>query len=367
MMLLPLLLALANTPFAEEVDFYIGTYTSKEGSRGIYRSRLNTRTGALSEPILAAEAASPSFLALHPNGRFLYAVHETTGGDVSAYAIGDDKNLRLLNTESSKGGGPCHLTVDPTGKNVLTAAYGGGSFACLPIRPDGSLAPVSSFFQNTGSGPDKGRQEGPHGHAIYADAKSRFVYACDLGTDEVLTFRFDPSKGELTLAEPRSTKTPAGGGPRHLALHPKRKFAYVNNEMGNSVTAYAVDEKTGSMRELQTIPTLPEGEKKPGRSTAEIILHPNGRWLYVSNRGHDSIAAYAIGRDGKLTLLEIESAGVKEPRGFDVDPSGKWLVVGGQNSNDLTALAIDPATGKLQPGTARVAVGKPVCVVFAKP
>jgi len=364
MMLVPLLLALTPAPAAQELDFYIGTYTSKDGSKGIYHAKLNPETGEISAPTLAAEANGPSFVTLHPNGRFLYAAHEPTNGEVSAYAIGADRKLTKLNTEAFKGTNPCHVSVDSQGKNLLVAAYSGGSVACFPIRADGSLAAATTVIENSGSGPNKSRQERPHLHAIYADAKSRFVYACDLGTDEVLVYRFDPTKGTLTPSEPKAGKVPPGGGPRHLAFHPGGGFAYVNNEMLNSVTTFSVDGTTGALKELQTLSTLPEGESLQGKSTAEIACHPNGRWLYVSNRGHNSIAAYGIGADGKLTLMEIQPVGVREPRGFGLDPTGRWIVVGGQSSNDLTSLAIDPATGKLEPSGKKVAVGTPVCVAF---
>lgn len=364
-----LLLALAPgfASAADEVPFYVGTYTKPGGSKGIYRALLDTRTGTLSEPTLAAEAPGPSFLALHPNGKVLYAVHEPTEGDVSAYAVEADGSLRRLNTQSSQGNGPCHVSVDPTGKALFTASYGAGTLASLPLKSDGSLTPPATVFQNTGSGPDKSRQEGPHLHAIYADAASRFVYACDLGTDEVLVFRLDAEAGKLTLSDPRSAKTPPGGGPRHLALHPNGRFAFVNNEMGNSVTAFARDPETGRLTPLQTIPTLPADTPQSGKTTAEIFCHPSGKWLYVSNRGHDSIAAYAIAADGRLSLTEIEPAGVSVPRGFGIEPTGRWLVAAGQKSNDLTALAIDEMTGALSPGPNHISIGSPVCVVFAKP
>jgi 6-phosphogluconolactonase len=352
---------------ADEVPVYIGTYTKPGGSKGIYRALLDTESGKLSKPTLAAEAPGPSFLALHPNGKVLYAVHEPTDGDVSAYAIGADGSLRKLNTQPTQGNGPCHVSVDPAGKAVFTASYGAGTLASLPLKSNGSLAPPATVFKNTGSGPDKSRQEGPHLHAIYSDADSRFVYACDLGTDEVLVFHLDAATGKLTLSEPRSAKSPAGGGPRHLALHPGGRFAFVNNEMGNSVTAFARDPETGGLSPLQTIPTLPADAPRAGATTAEIFCHPNGKWLYVSNRGHDSIAAYAIAQDGRLTLTEIEPAGVAVPRGFGIDPTGRWLVVAGQKSDDITALAIDPTTGALSPGPNHISVGSPVCVVFAKP
>ncbi|AIE86730.1 lactonase family protein [Fimbriimonas ginsengisoli] len=364
MLFLPLFLALSTVP--HEADFYIGTYTSANGSKGIYQARLNTATGAISEPELSVEVANPSYVALHPNGHFLYAVQEARSGEVSAFMVGHDRRLSLLNTQSFKGADPCHLSVTPSGHHLFAAAYTGGSVACFPIKSNGSLDVPSSVVQNSGSGPDKSRQEGPHAHAIYTDARGRFVYSCDLGTDELLAFRLDSKKGALTPAVPRSSKTPAGGGPRHLAFHPNGMFVYGNNEMGNSVTFYHEDPATGALTQIQTLSTLPEGVSGHGNSTAEIALHPNGKWLYVSNRGHDSIAVYEVGEDGRLTLSEVKQAGVKVPRGFGIDPSGKWLVVAGQASNDLTALAIDPHTGRLAAGASRVRLDKPVCVLFAK-
>jgi len=352
---------------ADSVPFYIGTYTSDGGSRGIYRAELNASTGELSQPTLAAEANGPSFVAVHPNGKFLYAVHEPTEGDVSAYRIETDGMLSKINSRSSGGGGPCHVSVSPDGKNVFTASYGAGSLACLPIKEDGSLAEPSDVFKNAGTGPNKARQEGPHLHAIYADASNSFVYACDLGTDEVLMFRLDSPTGSLSPLKPRSAKVPPGGGPRHLALHPNGRFAFVNDEMTSAVTAFERDKSSGRLDPIQTISTLPEGRDVPGNSTAEIFLHPNGQWLYVSNRGHDSIAAYAVGEDGTLSVIQIAPAGVSVPRGFGIDPSGRWLVAAGQKSNDLTALSIDQKTGKLSPGPNKVSVDKPVCVAFVQP
>jgi 6-phosphogluconolactonase len=363
---LGLLMTVVTPAGAQEVGFYIGTYTRQGGSKGIYRATLDLETGRLSSPTLAAEAPGPSFVALHPRGDLLYAVHEPTDGDVSAFAIERDGKLRRINSQSSQGAGPCHVSVDGAGKNVFVACYGGGSLACLPIDEDGALAPATEVVKNSGSGPDQRRQEGPHLHAIYADAKDRFVYACDLGTDEVLVFQLDAENGRLTATQPRSAKVPPGGGPRHLALHPSGKFAFVNNEMGNSVTAFAVNPEDGGLKSLQTISTLPDGKPVPGNSTAEIFCDPSGRWLYVSNRGHDSIAGYSIGEDGTLALVEITPAGVAVPRGFGIDPTGKWLVVGGQKSNDLVALKIDPASGKLTPGPNKISVGSPVCVAFEK-
>jgi 6-phosphogluconolactonase len=352
---------------ADDVPFYIGTYTSEGGSRGIYRAELNTSTGELSQPTLAAEANGPSFVAVHPNGKFLYGVHEPTGGDVSAFRIEADGKLSKINSQSSGGGGPCHVSVSPDGRNVFTASYGAGSLACLPIKADGSLAEPSEVVQNAGTGPNKSRQEGPHLHAIYADASNRFVYACDLGTDEVLMFRLDSPTGSLAPLSPRSAKVPPGGGPRHLALHPNGRFVFVNDEMTSAVTVFERDKSSGVLNPVQTISTLPDGRDVPGNSTAEIFLHPNGKWLYVSNRGHDSIAAFSVGEDGKLSVLQIAPAGVSIPRGFGIDPSGRWLVAAGQKSNDLTALAIDQTSGKLSAGPNKISVDKPVCVAFVQP
>jgi 6-phosphogluconolactonase len=360
--MLPLLLTI---PSAGLADLYIGTYTSNEGSKGIYHSRLNLESGALSTPNLAVQAENPSFLAIHPSGKSLYAVHESTDGEVSSYSISRNKGLALLNTMRAPGWGPCHTSVDPTGKNLFTASYGGGTIACFPIKPDGSLSAPSFQFKNSGSGPDKSRQESPHLHSIYADTKSRFVYALDLGTDEILTYHFDASKGKLTPTEPRSGKAPAGGGPRHLAFHPSGRFAYANNEMLNSVTAYAIDPDSGTLKSTQTLSTLPAHGKTIRNSTAEIACHPNGKWLYVSNRGDDSIAVYSVQASGELVLSEIVSTTVKEPRGFAIDPSGRWIVVGGQNSDELVSLAIDKSTGHLKPSGNRVRINKPVCIAFS--
>lgn len=349
---------------ADEMPFYIGTYTSDGGSRGIYRASLDLQTGKLSEPALAAEVEGPSYLALAESGRILYAVHEP-GGKVSAFTVQENGALDRINTESTGGAGPCHLALDRSGKCLLVANYSGGSLACLPLAEDGSLRPASDVFENSGSGPNQRRQEKPHLHCVTTDAANRFVYACDLGTDEILVFRLDAKKGTLTSAEPRSAKVPAGGGPRHLVLDAGGEHLFVNNELTSSVTAFDRDPETGALTATQTLSTLPGGQPVPGNTTAAIMLHPTGKWLYVSNRGHDSIAVFEIGDDGALDLVQIAAAGVSVPRGIGIDPTGKWLVAGGQKSNDLTALAVDPQTGKLTPGPNKISVGKPVCVVFA--
>ncbi len=352
-MLLPLLMTLA----ARSVDFYIGTYTAKDASKGIYRASLDEATGAISKPVLVAEAENPSFLALR--GGRLYAVRETAAGEASAYAILPDGGLRELSTVSGLGAAPCHLSVGAKGKNLLVANYGPGTLSVLPILEDGSLSGPSQTFRHAGSGPNEGRQEGPHAHFVQTDARARFAYACDLGTDEILVYPYDPKRGDL--GEATAVKTAPGAGPRHLAFG--KGFVYANNELDNTVVVYRVDGKTGGLTPMQSLSTLPS-DFKGHSSTAEIALHPNGRFLYVSNRGDDSVAVFSVGRDGGLALVEIRPLGLKEPRGFAFEPSGRWLVAGGQNSDELVAFPVDPRTGRLGAATGRAAVGKPVCVVF---
>jgi len=304
---------------------YFGTYTGAL-SKGIYRSTLDGTTGTLSAPELVAEAKNPSFLALSPNGKFLYAAQEVGGGSVGAWALGADGKATALNSQSSGGGGACHVWVDATGKNVLVANYGGGSIASLPVKEDGSLGERTAFMQHEGSGPNRNRQEKPHAHAVYTDPTNTLVYACDLGTDEVKIYRFDAAKGTLEPNDPPAGKVPPGGGPRHLAFHPNGNFVYVCNEMGMSTTVFKRDTTNGALTEIQTIPTLPEGASKEGTSTAEIFAHPSGKWLYVSNRGHDSIVVYAIGDDGKIVTRR---ACEKPQRTARLRPFARWAVARG--------------------------------------
>jgi 6-phosphogluconolactonase len=353
-----------NAPGADTIDFYLGCYTKPGGSRGIQRGSLNLETGALKNEGLAAEAKNPSFLATHPSGKFLYAAIEEGGGAVGAFAIENDGSLRRLNQESTKGAGNCHVMVDASGKNVLAANYGSGSVACLPIREDGTVGPASSFVQHAGSSVNPRRQSGPHAHSVYFNGN--FAYSCDLGTDDVFVYRFDAAKGSLTPNDPPSGKVPPGGGPRHLAFHPKGGFAYVNNEMTSSVTVFTHDAQKGTLTPVQTISTLPADAADAGKnSTAEIFCHPNGKFVYVSNRGHDSIAVFAIGADGRLSVVQIAPANVKIPRGFAISPDGRWLVAAGQSSNSLASHKIDPETGRLTPAAELKEVGAPVCVLFA--
>ncbi len=361
---LALLAALTATATAADLTFYLGTYTRGDKSKGIYVGKLDSATGKLGPIELAAETGNPSFLALSPNGKNLYAVAEDGGGGVAAFAVGADGKLTKLNSQSTGGAGTCHVWVDATGRNVFAANYSGGSLAAFQTKPDGSLAERTAFIELEGSGPNPKRQTKSYGHAIYTDAANKFVYGCDLGSDQVWIFSLDAEKGTLTPANPPSAKVPPGGGPRHFAIHPNGRFAYTNNELSMSVTGFTRDAATGALAAIETVSTLPEGTPKEGFSTAEIFCHPTGKWLYVSNRGHDTIAVFAIGRDGKLKFLEAAPAEVKVPRGFAIDPTGRWLITGGQNDHRIAVLAIDQLTGRLTSTGQTAEVGAPVCVLF---
>lgn len=350
---------------------YIGSYT-RGASEGIYVSELDLETGELADPRLAAKAVNPSFVAIHPDGLHLYAVGEIddfngkkTGG-VSAFSIDDlSGQLSLLNQQSSQGAGPCHLVVDRSGSSVLVANYGGGSVACLPINKDGSLREAATFIQHEGSSVNPKRQAGPHAHSINVDAENRFAVAADLGLDKVLVYRLDPTEGTLTPNDPPSVSVPAGGGPRHFAFHPGGKFAYTNNEITSSVTAFTYDAKNGVFKDIQTISTLPTSYKEEGNSTAEIRVHPNGRFLYVSNRGHNSIAIFAIDPStGKLTPLGHESTRGEVPRNFNLDPSGQFLLAANQKTDNVVVFRVDSKTGLLEPTGSEIEVGMPVCIRF---
>ncbi len=354
---------------AGKVAVYVGTYTGR-GSEGIYRFELDLATGVASAPVVAAKVTNPSFLALHPNGKFLYSVGEIGDfggrktGAVTAFAIGADGNLAQLNQQSSEGGGPCHLVVDKAGKNVLVANYGGGSVACLPIKQDGSLDKASSAIQHAGSSVDKGRQSAPHAHSINLDPENRFAFAADLGLDKVLIYKFDPEKGLLAPNDPPAGVVAPGSGPRHFAFHPSGKFAYVINEMAMTVTAFAYDGAKGSLAEIQTITTLP-GEKQRGFSTAEIVCSPDGKFVYGSNRGHDTIAIFSVdAATGKLAAVGHEPTQGKTPRNFAIDPTGAFLLAENQGSGTIVIFKRDAATGKLAATGNVVQVANPVCVRF---
>jgi 6-phosphogluconolactonase len=317
---------------------------------------------------LAAETEQPSFLTLHPNRRFLYAVNETGGGrrgtgQVTAFAIEADGKLKQLNQQPSRGSAPCHLVVDRTGKTLLLANYGGGSVAAFPLAADGMLGASTAFIQHTGSSTNPQRQKEPHAHSINLDAANRFAVAADLGLDKVLVYRFDATKGTLEPNEPPSASVKAGSGPRHFAFHPKGRNAYVINELASTVTAFEYDPAKGVLKELQTLSTLPKDFS--GTSyTAEVQVHPSGKFLYGSNRGHDSIAVFTIEANGSLRYVENTLTGGSTPRNFGISPDGKYLLAANQKSDNVVVFRIDSKSGRLTSTGNSLEVPSPVCVKF---
>ncbi|MFA6289376.1 MAG: lactonase family protein [Opitutaceae bacterium] len=355
---------------ARELLVYIGTYT-KTTSKGIYVGRLDLETGRLGELTLAGESVNPSFVALSPDRRYLYAVSEGAGslfagkpsGMVNAFAI-DAKTglLSLINHAASGGKGPCHLTVAPDGKAVFVANYSGGTVAMLPVLAGGGLGEPTSVIQHEGHSVHPTRQKQPYAHSINLSPDGRFAYAADLGTDKLYTCRVDSAAGTLTPAS--ETTLAPGSGPRHLALHPDNHHAYLINELANTITVLARDPATGTMTALQTVPTLPDGFTGSS-TTAEVAVHPSGRFVYGSNRGHDSIAVFGVdAATGKLTLIEDVSTQGKNPRNFSIDPTGRWLIAANQDSDNLVIFAIDQKNGRLTPTGQTITVGIPVCVKF---
>lgn len=350
---------------------YVGTYTRGGKSKGIYTLKLNMKTGALTEIGATEGVVNPSFVAIHPSNRFLYAVGEIsefdgkpTGG-VTAFSINPkDGSLTKLNEKSSGGAGPCHLVVDATGKNVLVANYGGGSVACLPISADGTLQDASSFIQHEGSSINQQRQSGPHGHSINLSPDNNFAFAADLGLDKVLIYAFDADKGKLTPHDPAAVEIEPGSGPRHFAFHPSGKYAYVINEMALTVTAFKYNKKQGRLKTQQTISTIPDADRnQQGLSTAEVCVHPSGKFLYGSNRGHDTIVAYQINQDtGELTYIENESTQGKTPRNFFIDPTGTFLLAENQGSDSIVVFRINQDSGELEPTGHSIEIPAPVCI-----
>lgn len=367
------LLAAGGGPGRAEdaVLVYVGTYTGRDGARGIELLRLDPASGDLTPVGTAAEAANPSFLAIHPNRRFLYAVNEVADfegrktGVVSAFAIEAGTGaLRFLNRQSSEGTGPCHVSVDPSGRCVLVANYGGGSVAALPIQEDGSLGPAGSSVKHHGSGPNPHRQKGPHAHCIVTDPAGRFAFAADLGLDKVLVYRLDAAAAKLVPNEPPSASVDPGSGPRHFTFHPGGKWAYVINELSSTVTAFRYDAERGILEPVQTVSTLP-ADFKGSNTTAEVVVSPDGRTLYGSNRGHDSLAVFRIDpADGRLTPAGHVPTGGKVPRNFAVAPGGRWLLAANQNSDSIVVFRVDPETGGLVPAGRSAKVSKPVCIRF---
>jgi 6-phosphogluconolactonase len=370
--LLLIAVAGAATPAKHSYLMYVGTYTEQGSkSKGIYAYRVDPDSAEVMPIGLAAETLNPSFLAVHPNHRFLYAVNEVgdykgqKSGAVSAFAIDQATGkLTLLNQVASRGADPCYITVDKTGKYVLVANYTGGSVAVFPVTADGRLSEASAFVQHTGHGANPERQEAPHAHSIDLLADNRFAIVDDLGLDQSIVYKFDATKGTLIPNGPQFGTADPGAGPRHFAFHPNGKFAYVVNEMGSTVSMFTFDGAAGVLRPKQTISTIPKSFAEHN-DDAEIAVHPSGKFLYASNRGHDSIAAFTIdSTTGFLSFLEYVPTLGKTPRSFEIDPTGSLLFAENEKSNNIVVFRIDQQTGRLTSTGKVLDVAEPVCAKF---
>ena len=346
---------------------YFGT-----GAEAIYVSEFDPETGELTDPEVAAEVARPNFVAIHPDGEHIYAasrIENAEGEQVSvavAYAINRETGaLSRLNEVDAQGAGSCHLNVDATGKMLAIANYASGSVTAMTIGSDGHLGEVSGFIQHEGSSVNPNRQQGPHAHSVNFSPDNRFVIAADLGLDKVLVYRVDPQTGSIEPNDPPSVSVAPGGGPRHFTFHPNGKNAYVINEMASTVTAFGYDASAGSFAELQSISTLPE-DFDGASTTAEVLIHPSGKFLYGSNRGHDSIAVFHVADDGRLTAVEQTSSGGVTPRNFRIGPDGKFLFAANQQTNNVVLFRIDQESGRLTPAGRELEMPNPMCVRFVK-
>jgi 6-phosphogluconolactonase len=353
--------------------FYVGTYTGNGNtSKGIYAYRLDAATGESTPLGLVAETTNPSFVALSPDSRYLYAVNEldnyqggNTGG-VSAFAVDRPTGrLTFLNEVGSRGADPCYIIVDKSGKHVLVANYVGDSVAVFPVLEDGKLGEASDFIaRRTGHGANPQRQEAPHAHSIDLSPDNHYGFVNDLGLDELFEYKFDSANGTLTPTDPPIVKFEPGAGPRHLVFGPKAKFAYVIAEMESTVTVFSFDQRRGVLLPRQRISTLPK-DFTGGSDASEIRMAPSGKFLYASNRRHDSIAVFAVdSQKGTLTPVEFTPTQGKIPRSFDIDPSGNFLLAANQKSDNIVVFRIDQTTGRLTPTGQTLKVGSPVCVKF---
>jgi 6-phosphogluconolactonase len=354
---------IASVAASREWIVFVGTYT-RQASKGIYAYRLNSADARLTPLGLAGESSNPSFLAVHPSQRFLYAANENSTGTISAFAIdtGTGK-LRLLNTVSSRGSGPCHLAFDTTGKWIFVANYNNGSIAALPVAANGTLGEAAVSIQHSGSSVDARRQSGPHAHSVNISPDNRFLVVTDLGLDQVLVYRFDSRVGSLTPHDPPSIKMAPGSGPRHFAFSSDGKFAWVLNEMNATVASLSYDKTLGKFTQIQIVSALPD-DFMGTKSGAEILVHPNGKFLYTSNRGHDSIAVFKLeGGFLSKSATWVPTRG-KTPRNFAIDPDGTVVVAANQDSNNLAIYRVDMKSGGLSSAGDPVEAPVPVSVVF---
>lgn len=358
----------AHTQAPRELLVFVSSF-APAGEGGIQAFRLQPETGRLTPAQRTGDAENPFFLALSPDGKYLYSIHARQFGGaepeaVAAYAItGRDGDLKLLNRQSSRGTASCYLQVDATGRSVLVANYSSGSVAALPVRKDGSLGEVGTFVQHAGSSVNPSRQKEPHAHSFITSPDNRYAYAADLGLDQLRCYRLEPAGAKLVPNRQPFVRTPPGAGPRHLTFHPNGRYLYAINELANSVTRFDYDAKSGVLVEQETVSTLPAGFK--GESyCADLKITPDGRHLYGTNRGHDSIAAYRIGADGKLSLLAIVPSRGKGPQNLAITPDGRLLLCANLPGSNLALFRIEPDSGRLSPLGDPVPVKSPSCIRF---
>jgi 6-phosphogluconolactonase len=358
LVLLGFLMVILNGVLSAQSSYFAYVASqAPDATKGIYAYRFSPKTGRLTSIGRVAELFDASFLATDPHHRVLYVASEADE------APGSNGALKLLN-KAEMGGGPCHLSVDKTGKILLVANYGNGTVASFALNPDGSIGKQTGFDQHTGKGPNAERQEGPHAHAVVLSPDNRFLFVPDLGADQIKIYRVDTAKATFTPNNPSFASVKPGLGPRHLVFAPGGKFAYVICEMGSSVVAFAYDPVKGSLTPLQTISTLPANFKGIDNSS-EIDISPSGRFLYASNRGHDSITVFAVDPGkGTLTKIRVVPTQGKIPRNFALDPTGKYLLAANQKSNQMVVFAVDQTTGLLQPTGQVLDIEEPVCVLF---
>jgi len=372
--------ASSAAPKKGEYILFVGTYTEKDSkSKGIYAYNYDAKTGKVTPLGLAAETTNPSWITISPNGRSLYAVNEISNykdrksGGLSAFSIDRDKDgrptgkLTFLNEVPTQGPDPCYVTMDKTGKYAVVANYTGGSLIGIRIHDDGSLGDPSTFIEHTGHGPNLERQRSAHVHSVDLSPDNRFAYVDDLGIDGLLVYKFDASKGVLASNSSKYATFDPGSGPRHFALHPSGRFAYVVSEMRGTVTAFSNDPVTGTLQRLQTISTLPK-DFKGEIADGEVEIHPSGKFLYASNRGEgNSIAVFTVDSEkGTLTPVEYMPTQGKTPRSFEIDPTGTLLFAANQESNNIVVFKIDQKTGRLKPTGQTLDAISPVCLKFLK-
>jgi len=366
-----LIVLLCGSVHAQQYRMYVGTYTDKTASKGIYVFNYDAESGQFMPLGLAAESKNPSFLAASGDGKLVYAVNEVgdyeskSSGGVSAYQVEQTTGkLKFLNEVASRGADPCYIAFDKTGHVLLVANYTGGSVAVFPVQPDGRLKEASGVVQHSGSSGNKERQEGPHAHWIETSPDNHYALAADLGSDELVVYRFDASTGRLSPNTPPFAKVSGGSGPRHATFSPDGKFVYLLSELKSEVAVFRYN--GGRLKEIQTVTALP-ADYSAANDAAEIVMHRSGKFLYTSNRGADSIAVFRVdAKKGTLSLTENTPTQGKTPRNFAIDPTGQLLLVANQESGNIVVFRIDPGTGRLTPMGKKLEAPAPVCIVFLK-